>query len=54
MKCFQPGGAALLKRYAVGTKMEEEAEWAFNGGFNNHERSARNMMKKLRVAKIVD
>ncbi|KAF9053403.1 hypothetical protein BJ165DRAFT_1339358 [Panaeolus papilionaceus] len=49
-----PGGATLLRRYAVGTKKEEEAEWAFNGGLNNHERAARRTMRKLRVAKVVD
>lgn len=54
----QPGGAALLRRYSVGTKKDvegwHEAEWAFNGGLNNHSRAARKRMNELRIAKLVD
>ncbi|KAF9055874.1 hypothetical protein BJ165DRAFT_1554855 [Panaeolus papilionaceus] len=53
-----PGGAALLRRYSVGTKKDvegwHEAEWAFNGGLNNHSRAARKRMNELRIAKLVD
>ncbi|PPR01932.1 hypothetical protein CVT24_001271 [Panaeolus cyanescens] len=51
-----PGGAGLLRRYGVSSKkgMETwlEADWAFNGGLNNHSRAARKKMMKLRVASV--
>ncbi|TBU29820.1 fatty acid desaturase-domain-containing protein [Dichomitus squalens] len=55
-----PGGAALLRRYAVG-KMDDDAmgkdagqdaDWAFHGGINKHSQAAMRRMRKLRVAKI--
>ena len=56
----QPGGASLLRRYAVGkerdngTEDEEghDADWAFGGGINKHSQAANRRMRKLRVAKI--
>ncbi|KAM5535859.1 hypothetical protein V8D89_010477 [Ganoderma adspersum] len=55
-----PGGASLLRRYAVGkerdNEMEDEeghdADWAFGGGINKHSQAANRRMRKLRVAKI--
>ncbi|KAF9053392.1 hypothetical protein BJ165DRAFT_1339927 [Panaeolus papilionaceus] len=53
-----PGGAALLRRYSIGAKENvegwREAEWAFNGGLNNHTRAARKRMNDLRIAKLVN
>ncbi|KZP25296.1 hypothetical protein FIBSPDRAFT_918440 [Athelia psychrophila] len=47
-----PGGAALLRRYAVSPKGEGmDATWAFDGGLNNHSRAARRRMSELIVAK---
>ena len=31
-----------------------KADWAFNGGLNNHSRAAKRRMYELRVAKLVD
>ncbi|KAJ7070728.1 hypothetical protein C8F01DRAFT_1313861 [Mycena amicta] len=51
-----PGGATILRRYAVTVRPQEDlkdATWAFDGGYNNHSRSARRrMMREFRVAKI--
>nr|GAT57421.1 stearoyl-CoA desaturase [Mycena chlorophos] len=48
-----PGGAALLRRYALRADQElKDASWAFDGGLNNHSRSARRRMKEFRVAKF--
>ncbi|KAF8831729.1 hypothetical protein HHX47_DHR1001275 [Lentinula edodes] len=55
-----PGGASLLRRYAIRLREDNEAEdqkwhdasWAFDGGLNNHSRAAVKRMKELRVAKI--
>ncbi|RDX51133.1 hypothetical protein OH76DRAFT_1455059 [Lentinus brumalis] len=63
-----PGGAELLRRYAVGRKRstgnhgngEDEAEesrqrtadWAFHGGINKHSQAAKRLMRKLRIAKV--
>ena len=59
----QPGGAALLRRYAVGTKQDlddgrreerryADADWAFHGGINKHSQAAKRRMRKLRIAKV--
>ncbi|CAE6472710.1 unnamed protein product [Rhizoctonia solani] len=59
-----PGGAALLGQYAfkprlgaVSTDVEkdlpQDAVWAFNGGMNNHTRTARARMRYLRIARFV-
>ncbi|KAJ3843365.1 hypothetical protein F5878DRAFT_605201 [Lentinula raphanica] len=56
-----PGGASLLRKYAVSLKDEDsegdqqnyrDASWAFDGGLNNHSRAAVKRMKELRLAKI--
>ena len=68
LRCSQPGGAELLRRYAVGQKHstanhgdgEEEgqdgrqrtADWAFHGGINKHSQAAKRLMRKLRIAKL--
>lgn len=53
-----PGGVAYLKRYAVTIGKDGEvpqgATEAFDGGLNDHGWSAREKMKSLRVARIVD
>ncbi|KAF7303190.1 Stearoyl-CoA desaturase [Mycena kentingensis (nom. inval.)] len=47
-----PGGAMILRKYSVRPKQElVVASWAFDGGLNNHSRSARRRMKEYRVAK---
>ncbi|KAF8203931.1 hypothetical protein BJ912DRAFT_1090838 [Pholiota molesta] len=52
-----PGGAAILRRYSMRLQsdgeMWYEADRAFNGGMNNHSRSAKRRMRELRVAKFV-
>ncbi|KAI0652509.1 hypothetical protein C8Q79DRAFT_103901 [Trametes meyenii] len=56
-----PGGAALLRRYAVGSgeaqKLEGgvacDADWAFRGGINKHSQAARRRMRQLRVARML-
>ncbi|KAJ7103215.1 hypothetical protein B0H15DRAFT_201371 [Mycena belliarum] len=48
-----PGGASLLRRYSVKPHKELiEASWAFDGGLNNHSRSARRRMMEFRVARF--
>ncbi|KAJ4467419.1 hypothetical protein C8J55DRAFT_525938 [Lentinula edodes] len=55
-----PGGASLLRRYAIRPGEDDEADahtwldasWAFDGGLNNHSRAAVKRMRELRVAKI--
>lgn len=57
-KHSQPGGATLMRQYAVSTqknndlKETRDASWAFGGGLNNHSRAARRQMRELRVAKV--
>ena len=59
----QPGGASLLRKYAVGAKSSPEdgepegrqmrnADWAFHGGINKHSSAAKRLMRKLRIAKV--
>jgi stearoyl-CoA desaturase (delta-9 desaturase) len=54
----QPGGANILRKYSVRLQDEigtwRKADWAFNGGLNNHSRAAKRRMYELRVAKLVD
>ncbi|KAJ7754945.1 hypothetical protein DFH07DRAFT_822247 [Mycena maculata] len=46
-----PGGAALLRKYSVKPQQDLiEASWAFDGGLNNHSRSARRRMVNFRIA----
>ncbi|KAI0714857.1 hypothetical protein C8Q76DRAFT_841427 [Earliella scabrosa] len=58
-----PGGASLLRKYAVGAKPNPEdgepegrqmrnADWAFHGGINKHSSAAKRLMRKLRIAKV--
>ncbi|KAH9897743.1 hypothetical protein C8Q73DRAFT_640686 [Cubamyces lactineus] len=61
-----PGGASLLRRYAVGGKTQRlpgnapspsrpaarDANWAFYGGINKHSMAARRQMRRLRVAQM--
>lgn len=62
-----PGGAAVLRQYAIGVKTKPvsksdemsldgyvDASDAFNGGLNNHGWSARQKMTELRIARVVD
>ena len=63
----QPGGASLLRRYAVGSKTlklpgnppppnrsgARDADWAFYGGINKHTMAARRQMRRLRVAQVL-
>lgn len=55
---LQPGGAGLLRSYAVPIDAGEEgdkwkeADWAFNGGVNKHSQVAKRRMKRLRVARV--
>jgi len=50
-----PGGVALLRRYSACTDGKNtetrDATWAFDGGLNNHSRTAKKRMRALRVAK---
>ncbi|KAI0828851.1 hypothetical protein BC628DRAFT_1360971 [Trametes gibbosa] len=61
-----PGGALLLRRYAIGATMRKEdtdasadggapahdADWAFHGGINKHSLAARRRVRHLRVARV--
>ncbi|KAI0720043.1 fatty acid desaturase-domain-containing protein [Cerioporus squamosus] len=63
-----PGGASLLRRYAVGRprstgnngdgedegeeSRQRTADWAFHGGINKHSQAAKRLMRKLRIAKV--
>ncbi|KAJ7170202.1 hypothetical protein C8R46DRAFT_1266671, partial [Mycena filopes] len=48
-----PGGAAVLRKYSVRKDSEFiEASWAFDGGLNNHSRSARRRMREFRIAQL--
>ncbi|KAI9569458.1 hypothetical protein HD554DRAFT_2020584 [Boletus coccyginus] len=51
-----PGGAKLLRGYAIGTEDGgqpwRDASWAFGGGLNNHSRAAKRRVHGLRVAKL--
>ncbi|KAJ7091021.1 hypothetical protein C8R44DRAFT_720097 [Mycena epipterygia] len=49
-----PGGAAVLKRYSMRRQQDQVvvASWAFDGGLNNHSRSARRRMKEFRIARL--
>ncbi|KAF8554355.1 hypothetical protein OG21DRAFT_1382434, partial [Imleria badia] len=51
-----PGGAKVLRRYAVRTEQDGEswrnASRAFSGGLNKHSRAAKRRMGGLRVAKM--
>ncbi|QRV78089.1 stearoyl-CoA desaturase (delta-9 desaturase) [Ceratobasidium sp. AG-Ba] len=58
-----PGGSVILRNHlyspkpcsANSTKKDslEDATWAFNGGMNNHTRTARARMRSLRVARFI-
>ncbi|KAJ7193290.1 hypothetical protein GGX14DRAFT_16256 [Mycena pura] len=48
-----PGGATVLRKYSVRPQRDyAEASWAFDGGLNNHSRSARKRMKEFRIARF--
>lgn len=51
---LQPGGVGLLQKYSIKQARDVDvwydADWAFNGGLNNHSRAARKRMQELRVA----
>ncbi|KAJ7269403.1 hypothetical protein B0H12DRAFT_1095627 [Mycena haematopus] len=48
-----PGGATLLRKYSVRPGKDLiEASWAFDGGLNNHSRSARKRMREFRIAQF--
>ncbi|KAF8971683.1 hypothetical protein BDZ97DRAFT_2024637 [Flammula alnicola] len=53
-----PAGSNILRTYSIRLQNDIEtwhkADWAFNGGMNNHSRAARRQMRELRVAKLVD
>ncbi|KAJ8496691.1 hypothetical protein ONZ51_g948 [Trametes cubensis] len=62
-----PGGASLLRRYAVMSETlklpgnspppnrsgARNADWAFYGGINKHTMAARRQMRRLRVAQVL-
>ncbi|KAI0368864.1 hypothetical protein BV20DRAFT_1044725 [Pilatotrama ljubarskyi] len=60
-----PGGALLLRRYAIegkvrkpdaqttGSRPARDADWAFHGGINKHSQAARRRMRELRVARVL-
>ncbi|KDN36520.1 hypothetical protein RSAG8_10767, partial [Rhizoctonia solani AG-8 WAC10335] len=59
-----PGGPALLGEYSfkprfgvdpadIKNSLPKDANWAFNGGMNNHTRTARARMRSLRIARYV-
>ncbi|KAJ7686705.1 hypothetical protein B0H17DRAFT_709064 [Mycena rosella] len=48
-----PGGASILRKYSVRPHQDLiEATWAFEGGLNNHSRSARKRMGEYRIARF--
>ncbi|EIW64164.1 uncharacterized protein TRAVEDRAFT_158133 [Trametes versicolor FP-101664 SS1] len=62
-----PGGALLLRRYAIGARTSKDgadadatstgkavrdANWAFHGGINKHSQAAQRRMRQLRVARV--
>ncbi|KAH7886073.1 hypothetical protein F5I97DRAFT_1809185 [Phlebopus sp. FC_14] len=47
-----PGGAKVLRQYALRNEPWRDASWAFSGGLNNHSRTAKRRMRELRVAKV--
>ncbi|KAF9486465.1 hypothetical protein BDN70DRAFT_870009 [Pholiota conissans] len=51
-----PGGATVLRHFSIRAQGIQElwnkAHWAFNGGMNNHSRSAKRRMRDLRIAKF--
>ncbi|KAJ7175058.1 hypothetical protein C8R43DRAFT_1057713 [Mycena crocata] len=47
-----PGGASLLRKYSIGQHDVVAASWAFDGGLNNHSRSARRRMAEFRLARF--
>lgn len=53
-----PGGAAILREYSVRAdghqKNPKEVQWAFFGGLNIHSRSARRVMRSMRIARFSD
>ncbi|KAF8753836.1 Acyl-CoA desaturase [Rhizoctonia solani] len=60
-----PGGAALLGQYSFKSRpgtplladvkkdLPQDASWAFNGGMNNHTRTARARMRSMRIARLI-
>jgi len=51
-----PGGAHVLRKYSVKPDdiyiSPRDATWAFEGGLNNHSRSARRRMREFRLARF--
>ncbi|KAJ7293006.1 fatty acid desaturase-domain-containing protein [Mycena rebaudengoi] len=47
-----PGGAIILRKYSLRPQQDLiDASWAFDGGLNNHSRSARRRMREFRIAR---
>ncbi|KAJ8517796.1 hypothetical protein ONZ45_g5070 [Pleurotus djamor] len=49
-----PGGASILKLYAINRERSGEASSAFNARINRHSQAARRKMLDLRVAKLIE
>ncbi|QRV80236.1 Fatty acid desaturase [Ceratobasidium sp. AG-Ba] len=59
-----PGGSAILRNHLYSAKSQatentdkallKDATWAFNGGMNNHTRTARARMRSLRIARLIE
>ncbi|KAJ8462305.1 hypothetical protein ONZ45_g17983 [Pleurotus djamor] len=49
-----PGGASILKLYAIDRERSGEATSAFNARINRHSQAARRKMLDLRVAKLIE
>ncbi|KAJ6609376.1 hypothetical protein B0H10DRAFT_1813934 [Mycena sp. CBHHK59/15] len=48
-----PGGANILRKYSLRLQQDLiDASWAFDGGLNNHSRSARRRMREFRRARL--